>query len=218
MSTSTPSDDGVSTTGGTSAPFLTSLNAGLAGSIVSSNTATQAFPTIPIEDDPTPPDTNGYALVDDIADFARPIPGIQPVTADPAGAAQQYGKDMAFDFGTGEPFGLATGNLLYVEDDIQVLTWIQKCLMTPQGQYLIYPDTYGSILRQITGEGGPEQTVQSEVSRSATSCMLAHPRVRAASVNAILRQPLLSPNALFIQASVTLDSDDDPVSVTLLGS
>ena len=197
----------------TTAPFVSGL--GGAASIVSSNTASQAFATIPVEDDPTPPNTNSLALISDLADFLKPLPSLDATSDDPASVASQYGQDVSFDWSTGEPMGLVSGNLSYVSDELQVLQWIQKCLYTPQGVYPIYDTTYGSILAQIRGEGGLLQTIFSEIARTASQCMAAHPRVTGASIDAVAQNPAISQTAVFINARVFLDSSDEPILTTL---
>jgi Protein of unknown function (DUF2634) len=196
--------------------FTTALDPTDAENIVSSNTADQAWPTIPIEDDPTPPDTAGWTLVSDIADFARPLPGLEQVTDDPASVTLTYGLDLDFDFMIGEPVGLQYGSIAYADPDAQVEQWIAKALMTQAGVYLIYPADYGSILPSLIGATGPDQTIFSEVSRTVTDVMTAHPRVTNAVVDAVVRQPLATEDGLFISARIWLDTSDDPTTLTML--
>jgi phage baseplate assembly protein W len=201
----------------TPAPLFSAIG-GDASSLVSSNTAVEAFPTIPIEDDPTPADTAGFALTSDIADFNRPLPGMQGATQDPSAIAQQYGYDLSFDFGTGEPMGIQFGQYNYVSDQPQVFQWIEKALETPQGLYVIYDPSYGSILKQLIGEGGPDATMFSEVSRTSQECMAAHPRVQSVSIDAVFRNPLVKQNAIFTSARLTFDTTPDPVAITVVSS
>jgi hypothetical protein len=202
----------------TSAPFLTALNAGSGSdSVVSSNTATQAFPTIPVEDDPTPADIGGFTLVTDVADFARPVPGLQP-TVDAANAAALWGKDLAFDWTTGEPYGLVSGNLQYAEDDDEVLGWIAKALYTPQDRYVIYDVSYGSLLDDLRGEGGDESILQSEIARTTQECISSHARVISATIEAIYRDLALAPHAYFIVCAIQLDSGNSPIPITFIST
>jgi hypothetical protein len=203
----------------TSAPFLTSLNAGTEeDSVVSSNTATQAWPTIPVEDDPTPADTSGFSLVSDLADMARPVPGVQPTSDAAASTAASFGRDVAFDWSTGEPYGLVSGNLQYAIDDAEVLGWVAKALYTPQAEYVIYSTDYGSTLRELVGEGGDEGILQSEIARTTQEVISAHPRISDARVLAVYRNPALAANAYFIVCSITLDSGTDPLAVTFIST
>jgi hypothetical protein len=200
----------------TSAPFISGL--GGAASVVSSNTGNQAFPTIPIEDDPTPPNTNSLALISDLADFLKPLPSLDASTQDPAAVAAQYGQDVDFDWTTGEPTGLTSGNLSYVSGENQVVQWIQKDIYTPQGVYPIYDVAYGSILNQIRGEGGPRQTLYSEIARTSSECMSGHPRVLEAYIDAVTQNGVISPTAVIINARIYLDTSDAPIVATFTTS
>ncbi len=207
MSTTTPdtsSDD---------AQFLSALT--LDQSVTTDTPTDQAWATIPLEDDPTPPDIAGFSLIADIADFARPLPGVEPNTDDPAAIAQSYGMDLDFDFDTGEPTGMEYGNLAYVDDAQQVEQWVAKAIDTPKARYLIYPPDYGSMLYWLIGSAGPDQTIFSEVARTVQDVMDAHPRISEATVDAVFREPLAANAGLFISARIWLDSSDDPLEVTV---
>ena len=206
MSTTTPdtsSDD---------AQFLSALTV---DQTVTTDTPDQAWATIPLEDDPTPADIAGFQLVSDIADFARPVPGVEPNTDDPAAVAQTYGQDLDFDFDTGEPRGMEYGNLSYVDDEQQVSQWIAKALDTPRARYLIHPPDYGSMLYWLVGAAGPDQTIFSEVARTVQDVLEAHPRVSEATVDAVFREPLAAEAGLFVSARIWFDSSDDPLEVTV---
>jgi hypothetical protein len=174
-----------------------------------------AWATVPLEDDPSPPELAGMQLVSDIADFARPLPGIEPNTGDPDAVAQEYGKDLDFDFDTGEPAGMEYGSLSYVEDEQQVEQWIYKALDTPRAHYLIYPVDYGSMLYWWKGAAGPEATIFSEVARTVEDCLDAHPRVSDSIVDAVFKERLASEAGLYISARVWIESSDDPLEIEL---
>jgi phage baseplate assembly protein W len=203
----------MSTTAPDDAQFLSALT--LPETVTSTAPGDEAWATIPIEDDPTPADVSGFQLVSDIADFARPLPGIEPASADPEAVVQGYGQDLNFDFDTGEPTGMEYGNLTYVDDEQQVEQWIAKALATPSARYQIYPVDYGSALDSLVGAAGPDATIFSEVARTVQDCLTAHPRVVQASVDAVFREPLAAVDGLFVSTRIWLDSSDDPLELTL---
>lgn len=169
------------------------------------------FPTVPIEDDLTPPDTVDEQLVDDIADFASDE---RPLDTGELGPNEQ-GADFAMDWDSEEFFSSDRGDPLRVEGDDAVIEWCQKAAYTRRGEYPIYGPDYGCNIADLIGSGLPDDILYSEVARELVEAFTQHKRIDRAEVLAIQRVEAFDRAALLVTVEVTLDTSVDPVAVDL---
>jgi phage baseplate assembly protein W len=169
-----------------------------------------AFPTIPVVDDPSPPTL--VIRTNDLADFAEDsLPDSQAF-----GGQVPGDTDILFDWDVNEPAGIADGaTFTWVSDIDYLVQWFGKALETPRGRYPIYGSEYGSGLQELIGSGLPDPTFSSEVARDVVRCGTFHPRITGVTVLGIRREPIVDRLALLIDVSLILDTNEDPVTVTM---
>lgn len=166
------------------------------------------FPTIPIEDDPRPPEDLEFTLVDDLADFAE-----DEAEDDFDEEARDEGATWAFDWDSGEFFHTEQGEPERVEGEDAVLEWAMKALNTPRGVFPIYPPEYGCNIHSLIGQALPDTLVYALVGREVRDCLMFHPRITAVEIESITFDESVDRDTLVVTVSLSLDTDDDPVQL-----
>jgi hypothetical protein len=184
------------------------------GTPVSDSVFDLAFPTIPLEDDPSPPEegpAGSTQLADDLLDFAADeAPEDEADEQTSAG-----GWDIVMDWETGEPVGIETGAAMRVDGENLTYQWFWKALNTERGEYALYPDDYGSDLDALIGAGLPDATLHSEVARTVRECGTFSDRIVDIGFDAIEADPLVARNGLFVVMELTTAASEDPISMEL---
>jgi len=174
----------------------------------------QAFSTIPIVDDPSPPERTTQGLVSDLADFALDATPEEAAYA-PGGVLADE-RDLFFDFEGDEPVG-APGPGIWLSGTAAILQWCEKALMTPRGKFAIYPPEYGSEIKRMVGEAMPDAVLHSEIARTVTECLLYNVHVLDVKVLSVRRAPLVGEGVVIINLQLSLDTTASPVNVSLRG-
>lgn len=91
----------------------------------------------------------------------------QPVT---------YGKELAFDFATGE-FIMEDGKPKVVEGIEALKIWIEKAIRTARYRFPIYTFQYGCELEDIVGLDIPRAVLESEVQRVIREALIYDDRI-----------------------------------------
>lgn len=100
-----------------------------------------------------------------------------PETAVPSQTkATSYGKELAFDFATGE-FILEDGKPKVVEGIEALKIWIEKALRTARYRWPIYSFNYGNELEDIIGLDIPRPVLESEVKRVIREALIYDDRI-----------------------------------------
>lgn len=88
-----------------------------------------------------------------------------------------YGKELAFDF--------ATGDYIYLDGKPKVLTgidalkvWIEKAVRTARYRFPIYDFSYGCELEDIIGYDIPRVVLESEVQRVIREALIYDNRIK----------------------------------------
>jgi len=87
-----------------------------------------------------------------------------------------YGKELAFDFATGE-FILEDGKPKVVEGIEALKVWIEKALRTARYRWPIYTFNYGCELEDIIGLDIPRSVLESEVKRHIREALVYDDRI-----------------------------------------
>jgi hypothetical protein len=169
-----------------------------------------AFPVIPVEDDPSPPEDSGMVLIDDLADFAE-----DELTDEDAAetSATQWGRDVAYDWGTDELYSDLAGRFEEVTGQDAYIEAVQKALYTPRGEFAVHNAGYGSDLDRIIQGQLPSEVTFAEIHRTVRECCLFFAFVRDAEVIAITPAPTMTTGTYLV--SVDLVFTTSPISVQL---
>lgn len=171
-------------------------------------------PSIPVEDDPSPPETINLRLVDDIGDFAddEAPEDTQDPEADEQNTAAGFGADVVMDWDIGELFGGGpTADVTLVDGEDAVVEWAMKVLNIEPGTYAIYDNKFGGGIQDLIGSGLPNATLFSEITRRITDALTC-PQIPEVDVTDLRFEPMFERDVLFCTISLTLDTDPTPVS------
>jgi hypothetical protein len=103
------------------------------------------------------------------------FPAINVPTID-SQATVSYGKELAFDFGSGE-FSLDDGKPRVVEGLEALEVWIEKAIRTARYRFPIYSFEYGCELEDIIGKDIPRAIFESEIKRVITEALIYDDRI-----------------------------------------
>lgn len=92
-----------------------------------------------------------------------------------------YGFSPLFNFGPDGDVGFeqrgAQGALTVVDDQRSLMTWIEKAIRTPRGQYMIYDEDYGTDIAAEVGSLGYQALLQNGEA-DLKRCLLIHPLIQ----------------------------------------
>jgi len=88
-----------------------------------------------------------------------------------------YGKELAFDFATGE-FIMKDGAPKVVEGIEALKVWIEKTIRTARYRFPIYTFSYGCELKDIIGLDIPSPVLESEVTRVIREALIYDVRIK----------------------------------------
>lgn len=91
-------------------------------------------------------------------------------------AATTYGKELAFDFATGD-FVYQDGKPKSVEGIEALKVWIEKAIRTARYRFPIYSWNYGCELDDIIGYDLPRAVLESEIPRVVREALIIDNRI-----------------------------------------
>lgn len=169
------------------------------------------FPTIPLDDDPSPPEMSQLDLVDDLADFAEDS---LPDDYD-AESSQDEREDIVMDWATGEFYATENAEPLRVRGADAVIEQVIRRLYTPRGEYAIHDDTYGSDLQRIIGANLTAEVTIAEIDRTTRECVAAHPQIDEVDIQGIAPATSLGVGVWLIAIEVVVAGEPDPITFDL---
>jgi phage baseplate assembly protein W len=172
-----------------------------------------AFPVVPIEDDPYPPEEGDPEGL--IGDLEELIDAGESEEDEERPRSPAIGMEPVLDWTSLEFFRTERSDVLRVEGPDAVVEWATKAVNTPRGVYPIYSSDYGSNLQDLLGQNLSSTVLYAEVARSITECLLVHPRIVAVDIESVRRDRNYS-DALFVDLTMTIDGEEDAVTMELV--